>query len=293
MRLGAVFPQVKEAVAPSFLRDYIQAVEALGYDHLLLYEHVLGADPNRPGWSGHYTHEDPFHEPFVFLAWTAAHTQRLGLVTAVLVLPQRQTALVAKQAAELDLLSGGRLRLGVGIGWNEVEYEALGMDFPTRGRRMDAQIQLLRRLWSEPIVDIHDRWHTISRAGINPRPPRPIPVWVGGMSDAALRRAARLGDGWLPMSLPMEEARAMVARLHDYLRAERRDPAAFGIEGRINISGSDLDRQVEAARQWQELGAQYLAVTAGRAQLPLSEHVAILRRFKEAWEAAQPAVPTR
>jgi len=288
MRIGVVFAQTEIGNDLAVLRDYVQAVEALGYHHVLLYDHVLGADPQRPGgWAGPYTYVNPFHEPLVFLAWVAAQTKRLGLVTGILILPQRQTALVAKQTAEVDILSGGRLRLGVGIGWNEVEYEALGEDFHTRGRKIEAQIQLLRQLWSEPVLDVHDGFHSISRAGINPRPGRQIPIWMGGMSEHVLRRAGRLADGWFPQFVPDEAARATIARLHGYLRAEGRDPASFGIEGRMSIAGPDVERQIERAQQWRDLGAQYLSVNTMGAGLASHQHVDALRRFKQAWDAAE------
>jgi probable F420-dependent oxidoreductase len=288
MRIGVVFPQTEIGNDLALLRDYLHVVEALGYNHVLLYEHVLGADPQRMGgWSGPYTYAHPFHEPFVFLAWVAAQTERLGLVTGIVILPQRQTALVAKQAAEVDLLSNGRLRLGVGIGWNPVEYEALGQDFHTRGRKMEAQIQLLRRLWAEPLLDVDDGFHTITRAGINPRPGRQIPIWMGGMSDRVLRRAARLADGWFPQFAPDEAARAIVARLHEYLRAEERDPPTFGIEGRMSIAEPHVESQIERAQQWRDLGAHYLAVNTMGAGLAPNQHVDALRRFKEAWDTAE------
>jgi len=288
VRIGVVFPQTEIGNDLGLLRDYVRVVEELGYSHVLLYDHVLGADPDRPGgWLGPYTHNNPFHEPLVFLAWVAALTERLGLVTGILILPQRQTALVAKQAAELDILSNGRLRLGVGIGWNPVEYEALGEDFHTRGRRIEAQIAFLRRLWSDPLVDVHDRWHAVTQAGINPRPHRLIPIWMGGMSEPVLRRAARLADGWFPQFAPDQAARETVARLHGYLRAEGRDPATFGIEGRMSVGRPDLDRQVERARQWRDLGVQYVSLNTMGIGLAPHEHIQALRRFKEAWEAAE------
>jgi probable F420-dependent oxidoreductase len=270
------------------LRDYVQTVEGLGFDHLLLPEHVLGASPEAPpdaAQAAAHTIDDPYHEPFVFLAWAAAHTQRLGLVTAVLVLPQRPTALVAKQAAELDLLSGGRLRLGVGVGWHEVEFEALDKDFHTRGRRIEAQIDLMRRLWSEPVVDIHDEWHTVSQAGISPRPGRSIPIWLGGMSEVARKRAARIADGWISMTLTPEDAQPIIERLHGYVRAAGRDPESFGVQGRMNVTGDDVGRQVEEAVRWRQMGATHLALTTGRMPLTATEQLQVLRRFKEAWEA--------
>ncbi len=293
MRVGAVFPQNELGSDPHLLRDYVQTVEGLGYAHLLLYDHVLGVDPSRPGgWStapphGPYTHEHPFHEPLTFLAWVAAQTDALELVTGILVLPQRQTALVAKQAAEVDLLSGGRLRLGVGLGWNEVEYEALGEDFHNRGARIEAQILLLRQLWSEPVVNVHDGWHTINHAGINPLPGRRIPIWMGGMHEQVLRRAARLADGWFPQVTPSDEARSVISRLYAYLRDEGREPAAFGIEARINIGRADASRQMERAMWWRDMGAQYLSVNTMGANLAPQVHLASLRSFIEAWQGTK------
>jgi probable F420-dependent oxidoreductase len=287
VQIGVIFPQTEIGTDQGLLRDYVRGVEAAGFSHLLLYDHVLGADPQRPGgWSGPYSHEHPFHEPLLFLAWVAAQTEQLGLVTGILVLPQRQTALVAKQAAEVDLLSGGRLRLGVGIGWNPVEYEALGEEFHTRGRRIEAQIGLLRRLWSEEIVDVGDGVHRIDRAGINPRPGRQIPIWMGGMSDVVLRRAARLADGWLPTFIPVEAARQAIASLHGYLRDEGRDPNSFGIEGRVSIGRQDWDRHVEGAAQWRDLGVHLLSVNTMGAGLAPGQHLPVLSRFKERWDAA-------
>ncbi|HEY9325316.1 MAG TPA: LLM class F420-dependent oxidoreductase, partial [Candidatus Limnocylindria bacterium] len=182
MRVGAVFPQLEIGTDPDAIAKYARTVEDLGYDHLVIFDHVLGADANRPGgWTGAYDHRSMFHEPFVLYGYLAAVTSRLRLATAVLVLGQRQTALVAKQAAEVDVLSRGRLTLGVGIGWNAVEYEALGESFTNRGRRIEEQIAVLRALWTQEVVDFKGRWHRIDRAGIDPLPvQRPIPIWMGG-----------------------------------------------------------------------------------------------------------------
>ena len=199
MRIGAVLPTTEIGSDPAALRDFAQAVEALGFSQLLLYDHVLGADPDRPGgWQGPYTIAHPFHEVFVTIAYLAAATTTLEFATCVLVLPQRQTALVAKQAAQLAVLSGDRFRLGIGSGWNYVEYEALDQNFHNRGRRQEEQVALMRRLWTEPVVDFQGEFHTVSRAGIDPRPRRPIPVWFGGSAEPQLKRAARIGDGWSP-----------------------------------------------------------------------------------------------
>src|SRR5438270_1113965 len=204
MQIGVTFPQNEIGVDSKAIRDYAQAAEALGYTHLIAYDHVLGADPTgRPGWRG-YTDKDMFHEPFVLFGYLAALTQ-LELVTAVLILPQRQTALVAKQATEVDVLTGGKLRLGVGVGWNPVEYEALGMGFHKRGSMIEEQIEGMRLLWSQEIVNYKGQYHTITEAGLNPLPiRRSIPIWVGGRADAALRRAARLADCWFRQWRPDE-----------------------------------------------------------------------------------------
>src|SRR5580704_7075363 len=203
MRVGAVFPQTEIGGDPADVRRWATTVEDLGYDHILAYDHVLGAGTDtRPGWQG-YTSETLFHEVFVLYGYLAAVTSRVELVTGVLILPQRQTALVAKQAAEVDVLSGGRLRLGIGIGWNSVEYEVLGPSFQDRGVRSEEQIALLRELWSTPVVTRASRWHRVDSAGINPRPAAGmIPVWLGGSADQTLRRVARIGDGWLPTGEP-------------------------------------------------------------------------------------------
>jgi probable F420-dependent oxidoreductase len=200
MHFGAIYPQTEYPPDPIAVRDFAQAVEELGYAYVVAYDHVLGANPDRPGgWKGPYTHESAFLEPFVLFSHMAACTSRLGFLTGILILPQRQTVLVAKQAATLDVLCEGRLRLGVGLGWNEVEYVALGQDFHRRGRRMDEQLEVLRRLWTEPLVTFEGREHRIPDAGLNPLPrQRPIPIWFGGHDDRALRRAARFGGGWIP-----------------------------------------------------------------------------------------------
>src|SRR5215472_4455384 len=231
MQIGVVFPQLEIGADPSAIRAYAQAVEEMGFSHIMVFDHVLGADiTNRPGWHGAYTSKDMFHEPFVLFGYLAAATQRVGLVTSVIILPQRQTALVAKQAAEVDVLSSGRLRLGIGVGWNPVEYQALGEDFATRGARSEEQIAVLRALWTQPTVTFKGRWHQIEDAGIKPLPvQRPIPIWIGGGAEATLRRAGRIGDGWFPQMAPDERAGAMVERLRLYTREAGRADSAVGI----------------------------------------------------------------
>ncbi len=211
MKVGVVFPQTEIGSDPAVIRDYAQVAEGAGYHHLLVFDHVLGGKLERFDKLGRlppYTDETPFHEPFVLFGYLAAVTQRLELVTGIIILPQRQTALVAKQAAAVDVLTGGRLRLGVGIGWNYVEYEALNEDFHTRGRRVSEQIAVMRKLWTEPTVTFDGAYHHIDRAGINPLPiQRPIPVWMGGMVEPVLRRLAQTADGWFPQFQPGDEAR--------------------------------------------------------------------------------------
>ena len=225
MKLGAVLPTSEIDADPSAVRDYAQAADALGYDHLVLFDHVLGEDPgNRPPGRRGIDFTDKFHEPFVLFGFLAAVTERIKLSTGILILPQRQTALVAKQAAEADVLSGGRLRLGVGAGWNRIEFEALGAEFGNRGRRMEEQVAVMRALWTEELVTFDGDWHSIDNAGLNPMPvQRPIPLWFGGQADVVLRRIGRLGDGWLISSgsLGPENVPSMIEQIHAAARGGR------------------------------------------------------------------------
>jgi probable F420-dependent oxidoreductase len=285
MRLGAIFPQTEIGADPVAIREYAQAVEEMGFDHIATYEHVLGASTaTRPNWTGPYTSETMFHEPFVLFGYLAAVTQRVELALSVLVLPQRQTALVAKQAAEVDVLSGGRLRLGIGVGWNRVEYDALGESFATRGARSEEQIAVLRALWSEPVVTFAGRWHHIEAAGINPLPVRrSIPIWIGGQSERTLRRTARLADGWFPQAPPNEQGRALVERLRGYLREAGRPEDALGIEPRLSVRNVPEGQWRAYLEDWQALGATHLSVNTMDAGLRTPrEHVDLLRRVLRA-----------
>ncbi len=287
MHLGVIFPQTEIGSDPSVVRDYAQAAEQMGYDYLLVYDHVLGANPERPGgWAGGYSFRHSFHEPFVLFGYLAGLTRRLELVTGILILPQRQTALVAKQAAEVDVLTAGRLRLGVGVGWNPVEYESLGEDFHTRGRRMEEQVGLLRRLWTEPLVAFEGRFDRIPDAGINPLPvQRPIPIWMGGMSEPVIRRLARVADGWFPQFRgPLgEEAAATLARMRQYAREAGRDPASIGVEGRAGAADGGPDEWADRAQRWQALGATHLGFnTMGAGFDSPSQHIDAIHRFMEA-----------
>jgi probable F420-dependent oxidoreductase len=281
MNLGVVFPQTEFGNDPVALRDYAQTAEGLGFTHVLAYDHVLGANPERPGgWSGPYTHETPFHEPFTLFSFMAAVTRRLEFCTGVIILPQRQTALVAKQAATLDVLSGGRLRLGVGLGWNEVEYVALGEDFHNRGKRSEEQIELLRQLWTQPLVTFSGRWHSIPDAGLNPLPvQRPIPLWLGGHNEAVLRRAARLADGWLPNYRTAVLAKDALAALEKYLEEAGRSRETFGLEARLPFQPEAWDHLM---RDWQAARATHLSLnTMGKGfNTPLA-HLAAIRQFAE------------
>ena len=285
MRLGVVFPQTEIGTDATVIRDYAQAAEALGYNHIAAYDHVLGANPaRRPGWDPPYTHKDSFYEPFVLFGHLAAVTEKIGLVTGILILPQRQTALVAKQAAVVDVLSAGRLRLGIGVGWNDVEYEALGENFKNRGSRCEEQVEVLRALWTQDLVTFRGRWHKITDAGLNPLPiQRPIPIWFGGGEDPVLRRVAHLGDGWFPPTVPEENYRARFEKLCAYARESGRDPSTIGIEPRLFIRKRPLEEWVKEAARWKELGASHLSLNTMSAGLSSpSAHIDAIRRFKEA-----------
>jgi probable F420-dependent oxidoreductase len=257
----------------------------MGYAHILTFDHVLGANPDRAGgWKGPYTYRHSFHEPFVLFGFLAAATRRVELVTGILILPQRQTALVAKQAAAVDVLSGGRLRLGVGVGWNAIEFEALGERFTNRGARIEEQIAVLRALWARDLVTIEGQWHRVTDAGLNPLPPRStIPIWMGGESEPVVRRAARLADGWMPHFRPGPEAQAIVDRLHGLIREAGRDPAGFGIEGRMTLAQVPPDRRVAELAAWRAMrGISHLCVhTVGLGLKTPAEHVQALERFKK------------
>ncbi len=285
MRIGVTFPQTEIGNDPIAIRDYAQAVEDMGYAHILAFDHVSGANAgSRPGWSGAYNHEDAFHEIFVLLGYLAGVTKTVELVTGIVILPQRQTVLAAKQAAAIDVLSGGRLRLGVGIGWNDVEYEALGEEFGNRGRRQEEQIDVMRRLWTNELVTYEGTWHRITDAGINPLPvQQPIPVWFGGGAEATLRRIGRMGDGWIPFGGPDEETAAAMERARGYAREAGRDPSALGFETTINADGDGLDGAADYIEAWERIGGTHLVVsTMGCGLDSPGAHVEALRRFREA-----------
>jgi len=261
MQIGVVYPQTELPTDPGTVRTYVQGVEELGYRHILAYDHVLGADPAvHTDWLGPYDIDTTFHEPLVLYGYLAAITT-LELVTGIIIAPQRQTALLAKQAAEVDILTGGRFRLGLGVGWNLVEYDALGQDFTTRGKREEEQIGLLRRLWTERTVTHEGRFDRVTGAGLAPLPvQRPIPIWLGAQSPPAYRRVGRLADGWFPQVAPgpgLDNARAVIV---EAATEAGRDPSVLGMEGRITQGSGGVDELVEHAEQWREAGATHVAI---------------------------------
>src|SRR4051812_2697022 len=283
MHVGVVLPQTELGGDVGAVRAYAEGAAELGFAHLLAYDHVVGADPAvHQGWRGPYDVDTTFHEPFVLFGFLAAVTS-LELVTGIIILPQRQTVLAAKQAAEVDLLSEGRFRFGVGIGWNAVEYEALGQRFDQRGRRLSEQIGLLRRLWTEPSLSFSGTFDTVTGAGINPLPDqRPIPVWIGGQTDPAYRRIGRLADGWFPQVAPGEDLDHALDVIGTAARAAGRDPAAIGMEGRVGVDVEDEERFVRQVDRWRSTGATHLSLDTMRGgRASVDDHLAVLRRAAE------------
>ena len=284
MQLNALFPTRDIGGDPAKIKDWAQAAEDLGFATIEVPDHVFGATA-RDGWSPLYDETDPFHETFTTLAFLAAATKRIRLSSGVLILPQRQTGLVAKQAAEVDLLSEGRLRLGIGVGWNHVEYAALQTEWATRGARQAEQVEVLRRLWSEDLVSFTGRFHDLHEVSIVPRPvQRPIPIWFGGSSDAVIRRAARIGDGWMPIIAPGAEAEAKLADLRGHLAAFGRDPASFGLEAWLRVDEPEPQAWAAAADGWRRLGADMVMLYPMYRIEGFEQQIETLRRFKEVAE---------
>lgn len=291
-KIGVIFPSTEIGHDFGAVKEYIQAVDSLGYDHLLILDHILGADTEHyPGWTGTYRLEHAFREPFVFLAYLAAVAPRLEPCISVLVLPNRQTALVAKQAAELDILCGGRLRLGVGVGWNPVEFEAMGQNIKNRGRRIDEQISLLRSLWTTNSLNYTGTWNQVTHAGINPLPTqRPIPIWMGGSSEPMMRRVAKLGNGWFPHSNPVPfnfedgSGIAKVERVRGYMRELGRDPKELDIDGHLDaFSDRSPSQWANEVPKWQSIDAGYVSLNTMRCGFTNpSQHIDAIRKFKEA-----------
>lgn len=285
MKIGVVFPQTEIEADPGAARDFAQTAEGLGFTHIYAYDHVLGANPDCPGgWTGTYSSKDPFFEPFCLFSYLAGFTKKIEFASGILILPQRQTALVAKQAATLDVLCKGRLRLGIGIGWNEIEYISLGENFHNRGKRMEEQVDLLRLLWTQPLVTFTGRWHSIPDAGINPLPvQRPIPIWFGGSDDRVLRRMARLGDGWMLSGRSIEQLLPLLDKLYTYLAEAGRDRSSFGIEPRLNMNQLGAGGWNDFIQTWEKSGATHLNVnTMGCGYQTAAAHIKAIGQFAEA-----------
>ena len=301
MKLGLVYPQTEFGADLGLVREFAERAEDLGYAQIVVYEHVLGADPAVHELSGPYTWETEFHEPFVLFGYLAAITSAVELVTGILVLPQRPTALVAKQAATLDFVSGGRLILGVGVGWNQVEYASLGQDFHRRGARMAEQIPLLRQLWSEPLLNFEGEFDRIPAAGIAPRPARSIPIWMGGWADAVLERTGRLADGWLAapgspkrwqdedrIRTP-DDLRRRLAIVHQAARRAGRDPSSIDVSMLVGLIGFDgfetfdPGAWAERAHAWAQAGATGVVLSTLDLGFTPAEHLDAIARFADAW----------
>lgn len=279
MLINALFPTRDIGTDPAKIRDWAQAAEDMGYNCIEVADHVFGAAA-RGDWQPTYSELDPFHETFTTLAFLAAVTKKIKLCSGVLILPQRQTGLVAKQAAEVDILSGGRLRLGVGVGWNHVEYEALKEDWKTRGARQAEQIAVMRKLWTEDLVSFEGRFHKLEAVNVLPAPiQRPIPVWFGGSSDAVIKRAARIGDGYMPIMSP-DIAEPKIAMLFDLMKSHGRDRTQFGLEGWLRFNDIDEDGWGASARGWNKLGADMVMLYPMYRMARFDDQIDTLRRFK-------------
>ncbi|MFZ0545022.1 MAG: LLM class F420-dependent oxidoreductase, partial [Candidatus Promineifilaceae bacterium] len=283
MKIGVTFPQIEFGSDPAAVKEYAQTAESLGFTHILAYDHILGANPDHYApWTGPYTYKNSFLEPFVLFSYMAALTESIHFTTGILILPQRQTALVAKQAAVLDKLSNGRFRLGAGIGWNRVEYEALEKDFHTRGRRIEEQITLLRQLWTQPLVTFEGRWESVIEAGLNPLPvQQPIPIWLGGHADAVLRRIARMADGWMTNYRSAELAAPSLEKLDNYLAEAGRSRDDFGLEPRLYYSDGE-DIWLKRLEEWRAAGATHITInTMGAGLKTPADHIQAIRNFAE------------
>jgi probable F420-dependent oxidoreductase len=281
MLLNAQFPTRDIGTDPAKIRDWAQAAEDLGYHGIEVADHVFGAAA-RGDWKPLYSETDPFHETFTTMAFIAAVTKKVELCSGVLILPQRQTGLVAKQAAQVDILSGGRLRLGVGVGWNHVEYEALDMKWDQRGPMQSEQIEVMRKLWTGELVTYTGKYHKLVDVNVVPGPTqRTIPIWFGGSADAVIKRAARIGDGWMPIMAPDAEGEKKLAMLRDHLKSFGRDPAKFGIEGWLRMDKFDPDAWAKAAQGWKRLGAEMVMLYPMYRMPKFDQQIETLRRFKE------------
>ena len=282
MKIGIVYPQTEFGNDPMAIRDLAQTAEGLGYSHVLAYEHVLGVNPDSwENWDGPYDFNSSFQSPYLLFSFMAAVTDSLRFATGILILPQRQTVLAAKQAATLDVLSNGRLRLGIGIGWNKAEYVGLGENFHNRGRRIEEQISLMRQLWTQPLVNFSGRWHNIPDAGINPLPiQRPIPIWFGGHADQVLQRIAMMGDGWMTNYRTADEAGAALVKIDRYLNQAGRSRTSIGFEARIRYADGDPHTWEQLLLDWQNAGVSHISFNTMDAGFETpAQHIDALKRF--------------
>jgi probable F420-dependent oxidoreductase len=285
MKFNVSFPQANAMADPGAAREFAQMVDDSGFDHLTVSDHVLGANPaSRPNWTGRYTVDDPFREPMVMLGFIAACTSRVRLGTSIVILPQRQTALVAKQMAEIDVLSNGRAMLGVGVGWNELEFVGLNEDFHTRGRRMEEQLAVMRALWTERSMTFKGEFHTIDDAGLNTMPvQRPIPIWMGGAAPRVLQRIARLADGWLPSSASVADFKAQYDQFKDLVHEAGRDMSKIAIVPRMTLKRGAESTWPELIEGWATTGATHLGVSTNNTDAAdAKEHIGLVRAFAEA-----------
>jgi probable F420-dependent oxidoreductase len=287
MKLGLVFPTRRIGAEPATIAAYARAAEDAGYGFLATYDHVIGADRSaRPGWRGFYDIDDEFHEPFVLFGFLAALCS-LELSTCVLVLPQRQTVLVAKQAAQVDILSGGRLKLGVGVGWNDVEYDALGLPFEARGARFEGQIALLRELWTRRRVDheiVGAPSERVVAAGLAPLPvQQPIPLWLGGSTERAWRRVGRLADGYLPPPgvHPGNGLDIAMRAIRTAAEDAGRDPDAIGLEGIVPVRDGDPAGLRSKLSRWRDAGADGVALSVDSPALLGTANIDVIRRLAD------------
>ena len=282
MQIGAVLPHNEIGTDPGAIKAYLQGVEELGMTHLLIYDHVMGVK-RESGFKGPYDSDTAFHEPFAFFGFAAAVTERIELVTTVLILPQRQTVLVAKQAAEIALLSNNRLRLGVGTGWNKVEYTALNENFHNRGKRQAEQVELMRKLWTSDVFDYQGEYHTIENASINPRPTQPVPIWFGGSAPALLERCAKLGDGFMPLGGANDRSAAILAEIKGHREAAGLSMDGFGVQSQAQWAGGNPERWRAHASTWNDIGATHIAVATHQAELTdVDGHLARIAEYRDA-----------
>ena len=287
MDFGISFPQTQIGNDPVVIRNFVKTAEELGFKRLTLVDHILGAKEAKDApWAVHYTIEYSFHEPMTLFAWIAGFTEKICLVTANVVLPQRQTELVAKQAAQIDILTGGRLTLGIGVGWSKSEFEALGMNFANRGDRIEEQVELMRRLWTDDLVKFEGKWHNISDMGMNPHPiQRPIPIWFGAMAEVAVKRAACIGDGWLmgPRADPNDEMKCLVEVFHETAQAAGRDPTKLGIDATVYAEDRGPDEWLSEAQAWRDIGATSVTFRTSESGFThIDQHLGAMRRLADA-----------